>query len=145
MILVKTAAGQQVLKDRSVPLTPVQRAAFILFDGKRDLAEVLKSTAAMGVTQADVDQLLALGLLAGPPEPAQEAAVPGSGRTPQERFAEAYPIASKLSAGLGLRGFRLNLAVEGATSYEQLLEVSEKIREAVGEKNFAPLERALKG
>lgn len=40
MILVKTEAGQQVLKDRSVPLSPRQRTAFILFDGKRSVDEV---------------------------------------------------------------------------------------------------------
>ena len=35
MIYAKTETGQQVVKDRSVPLTPRQRSAFILFDGKR--------------------------------------------------------------------------------------------------------------
>lgn len=63
MILVKTAKGQQVLKDRSVPLTPAQRAAFILVDGKRSVTELVKSTAGVGVTRADVDQLRLLGLV----------------------------------------------------------------------------------
>ena len=63
MILVKSAKGQQVLKDRSVPLTSAQRAAFILFDGKRSIDEVVKTTAGVGVTASDVDQLLAHGLL----------------------------------------------------------------------------------
>jgi len=35
-----------------------------------------------------------------------------------ERYAEAYPIATQLTADLGLRGFRLNLAVEAALDYE---------------------------
>ena len=40
------------------------------------------------------------------------------------------PIATQLTAALGLRGFRLNLAVEGATSYEQLAaQLAPKIRE----------------
>jgi hypothetical protein len=64
-------------------------------------------------------------------------------RTPQERYAEAYPIATRLTASLGLRGFRLNLAVEGALNYEQLLEVAPKIRDAVGADKFAPLDSAL--
>ena len=46
---------------------------------------------------------------------------------PQEegrrRYQSAYPLATKLTASLGLRGFRLNLAVEAAGSYEELLEV----------------------
>jgi hypothetical protein len=37
MILVKTDTGQQVFKDRSVRLTPRQRSAFILFDGRRSV------------------------------------------------------------------------------------------------------------
>ena len=56
MILLKTEMGQQVLKDRSVRLTPRQRSAFILFDGKRAVADVL--AAGMGVAQEDVDQLV---------------------------------------------------------------------------------------
>ena len=40
MIPVKTALGQQVLKDRSVALTPRQRAALIVIDGKRTIAEL---------------------------------------------------------------------------------------------------------
>jgi hypothetical protein len=60
MIPAKTAAGQQVLKDRSVQLTQRQRAALILIDGKRTLAEVLQ---AAGVTRADVYPLFELGLV----------------------------------------------------------------------------------
>src|ERR1700744_5879784 len=61
MILVKTEAGQRVLKDRSVPLTPRQRSAFILCDGKRTMEEVLQ--AAMGVTREDIERLIELDLL----------------------------------------------------------------------------------
>jgi len=150
MILVKTEAGQQVLRDRSVRLTPRQRSAFILFDGKRSVAEVL--AAGMGVEPADIDHLVEAGLLAaagaGAPDPASEASVPASepaaaARSPQQRYQEAYPIATRLTAGLGLRGFRLNLAVEGATSYEALAALAPRIREAVGPEKAMPLERAL--
>ena len=147
MIPVKTSTGQQVLKDRSVTLTPRQRAVFILIDGKRSLDDVLQSTAAAGVTREDVDRLFELGLVADS-SPAIElaAAAPAAAadpRTPQQRYAEAYPIATKLTASLGLRGVRLNLAVEGATSYEDLLALSPKIRDAVGAEKFAPLAKAL--
>lgn len=154
MIATKTQAGQQVLKDRSVPLTPRQRSALILFDGRRSVDEVLAATAAMGVTREDIQRLFDLQLLADmAPErtAAEEAAVQAAHdaqerhkhRTPQERYAEAYPIATALTAGLGLRGFRLNLAVEAATSYEELLAVAPKIREAVGPEKFKPLDNAL--
>jgi hypothetical protein len=153
MPIVKTEAGQQVLKDRSVPLSPRQRSAFILFDGRKSIDEVLKATAGMGVTRADIDHLLEQGLLADirQPEPieagsaAQAQQEGATAPTAQERYAQAYPLAIKLTSALGLRGFRLNLAVEAASSYEDLLAVAPKIREAVGPENYGPLGRVLGG
>lgn len=154
MLIVKTDLGHQVMKDRSVALTPRQRAAFILFDGHRSLEQVMKATQPVGVTSQDIDKLFELGLVmdANPEGTKAEMAAARAQaeaiehhkhRTPQERYAEAYPIATALTAGLGLRGFRLNLAVEAATNYEQLLEIAPKIREAVGPEKFRPLDNAL--
>jgi hypothetical protein len=154
MLVAKTETGQKVLKDRSVPLTPRQRSALILFDGKRTVEDVLSATAPAGVTREDIDKLLELHLIAdASPERtrAEQAAVQAQAeaverhkhRTPQERYAEAYPIATALTASLGLRGFRLNLAVEAATSFEDLLAVAPKIRDAVGEEKYKPLDNAL--
>jgi hypothetical protein len=154
MLIVKTDLGHQVMKDRSVALTPRQRAAFILFDGHRTLDQVMKATQPVGVTKEDVDKLFELGLVidAKPEETKAEVAAAQAEadavehhkhRTPQERYAEAYPIATALTAGLGLRGFRLNLAVEAATNYDQLLEVAPKIRDAVGPDKYKPLDNAL--
>lgn len=144
MIPAKTQAGQQVLKDRSVSLTPRQRTALILIDGKRSLGEVLRS----GVAAEDVERLFELQLITDSGTVATQAATAaaprGAGGSPQERYAAAYPIAAKLTSGLGLRGFRLNLAVEAATCYEDLLALSEKIREAVGSEKHAPLDAALR-
>lgn len=64
MTLVKTSAGQQALKDRHGSLTPRQRSAFILFDGKRSTDDVLSATAAMGITREDVQAMIDQGLLA---------------------------------------------------------------------------------
>ncbi|BEP48162.1 MULTISPECIES: hypothetical protein [Variovorax] len=171
MILVKTEAGQQVLKDRSVPLSPRQRTAFILFDGKRSVDEVLAS--GTGIGREEIDQMVELGLL-GPvaaskpaapaparapvseapaapaaaskapaaPKPAEPA--PPSGRSRQQRYKDAYPIATQLTGSLGLMGFRLNLQVEGTTSYEDLVALAPKIRAAVGAEKAAALDRALK-
>jgi hypothetical protein len=154
MLMVKTEKGHQVLKDRSVPLTPRQRSAFILVDGKRTLDQVLAATAPAGVTREDIDKLFELGLIADPSPQvtASEVAMAQAQadavehhkhRTPQERYAEAYPIATQLTASLGLRGFRLNLAVEAAGNYEELLEVAPKIRDAVGAEKYGPLDNAL--
>jgi hypothetical protein len=166
MILVKTDAGQLALKDRSVGLTPRQRSAFILFDGKRSVADVLAS--GLGVSEQDVDQMVVAGLLTGingaPPRKSDQGAAPttaasdgvaatassgvndtpGQGRrTPQQRYQDAYPIATRLTAGLGLRGFKLNLQVEGASRYEDLVALAPKIRAAVGPESSLELDRAL--
>jgi hypothetical protein len=64
-------------------------------------------------------------------------------RSSQQRYKDAYPLATQLTSSLGLRGFRLNLAVEGATSYEELLALAPKIRALVGVEKAAVLDRAL--
>ncbi len=150
VIAIKTETGFRVLKDRSVPLTPRQRAAFILVDGKRTVDEVMASTAGMGVTRADIEQLMASGLIAEllfpkAPALAEPLPVPVSARTPQERYRDAYPVATRLTSSLGLRGFRLNLAVEAVGSFEQLVELAPKIKQAVGPEKFAALDEALNG
>src|SRR6478609_2522419 len=136
MILVKTEAGQQAFRDRTVRLTPRQRSAFFLCDGKRTVEEV--QAAGMNITCEDLDEMVSLGMLAAmnggaqavaPVAAASVAAAPIAAAAPaskdirpaQDRYKEAYPIATRLSGSLGLRGFRLNLAVEGTSSYEELL------------------------
>ncbi|MGJ7530895.1 hypothetical protein [Variovorax sp. GB1P17] len=157
MILVKTEAGHQALKDRSVPLSPRQRSAFILFDGKRSVDDVL--AAGMGIAREDIDQMIGLGVLepvggkAASPVAGEtsteaaksaELAVPQpSGRSKQQRYKDAYPIATQLTGSLGLMGFRLNLQVEGTASYEDLLALAPKIRSAVGPEKAAALDKAL--
>jgi len=166
MILVKTEAGQLALKDRSVKLTPRQRSAFILFDGKRTADDVIG--AGLGVVRDDIEQMMVLGLLepmggayaspraalaANEEGAAAEAVTAQAGagqretavdtRSPQARYQAAYPIATRLTAGLGLRGFRLNLQVEGTSSYEELSALAPKIRDAVGADKAAELDRAL--
>lgn len=171
MIYMKTALGQSALQNRSVALTPRQRAAFILFDGKRSAGDVLQATAGLGVTANDVDLLVSLGLLeprlmanglaqqASPspfspqqgepsrPAPLSETVAATASGAPsqgdQARYSKAYPIATRLTAALGLRGFRLNLAVEAAGDLGKLRELAPRIKDAVGAAKFGELEDAL--
>ncbi|KQT10235.1 hypothetical protein [Ramlibacter sp. Leaf400] len=154
MIVVKTELGSRVVQDRSVPLTPRQRSALILVDGKRTVADLHAAMAVAGIDRQELVRLLELGLVRDmAPEAtaaelsaaraAESAAQKHRQRTPQERYAQAYPIATKLTAALGLRGFRLNLAVEAATSYEDLAQLAPRIRDAVGADRYSPLESAL--
>ena len=47
-----------------------------------------------------------------------------------------------MTAALGLRGFRLNLAVEAAGDLDKLKILARKIREATGSDRFIELENA---
>jgi hypothetical protein len=160
MKYAKTEAGQQAFKTRSAELAARLRPAFILFDGKKTVDEVLAMTAGLGVVEADIQHLVASGLLEAvarasiapvvekvenvqevPSTPAEESS---SLSSLQQRYARAWPIATQITASLGLRGVRLNIAVERAADYEELRDLLPKIREAVGAEKVKPLERALK-
>lgn len=161
----KTELGQTALQNRALALTPRQRSAFIMFDGKRSVEDVIKATAGLGVTIEDVHHLVSSGLLAETTQPVAAVATPavkasapvasqapaaaGKERLPsqpdQAHYSRAYPIATRLTAGLGLRGFRLNLAVEAAGDLGKLQELAPKIKEAVGPEKFKELENALYG
>ena len=159
MIYTKTQLGQTVFQNRSVALTPRQRSTFIMFDGKRQLSEVMTATAGMGVTPEDVSHLVTLGLLApamAAPQPVDAPAAPEAAAVvlsvnpdglptlaAQAHFLKAYPIATRLTAGLGLRGFRLNLAVEAAGDLDKLKALAPRIKEAVGAEKFRELQSSL--
>lgn len=141
-------------KERSPLFSARQRSTFIMFDGQKTVQQVLVAASGLGITQDDVDYMLAQGFLSTVPsdqaitapsalvEPAPEAV---SNRSHQERYAEAKPLATALTATLGLRGFMLNLAVESAAGFPELLALFPKIQDAVGSKAAKQLERALKG
>jgi hypothetical protein len=154
MRLVKTEIGQLAFKERSPLFSARQRSTFILFDGQKTVDQVLASASGLGITQDDVDYMLAQGFLStvatdqaltAPMTLVVAAPEFVSNRTPQERYSEAKPLATALTASLGLRGFMLNLAVESAAGYPELLGLFPKIQEAVGSKAARQLERALKG
>ncbi len=156
MILIKTEAGQQAFKGRSPLFSARQRTAFIMFDGKKSVEQMLAAAASLGLTAEDVEHMVEHGFLAPAPgeavlaqahaaEVAAQQSVADSFKlhSAQDRYQQAKPIATRLTAALGLRGFRLNLAVEAAGGYEELLALLPKIKEAVGANACQELERAL--
>jgi hypothetical protein len=48
----------------------------------------------------------------------------------------AYPIATRLTAALGLRGFRFKLAVEAVGDIDKFKELAPKIKDAVRPAKF---------
>lgn len=158
MKYIKTEAGQQAFKERSAALSSRQRTAFIMFDGNKTVEQVLIATSGMGVNPSDVDHMVELGFLSPAPgqallaeaqaaqAAAQLSAVEAfSARSAQDRYKEAKPLATQLTAKLGLRGFRLNLSVESASGFDDLMVLLPKIKEAAGPQACQELERALKG
>jgi len=158
MKYIKTEVGQQAFKERSTALSSRQRTAFIMFDGNKTVEQVLLATSGMGVNPADVDHMVEQGFLGPAPGQAllaqaqatqaaekQSAVDAFSARSAQDRYQEAKPLATQLTAKLGLRGFRLNLSVESASGFEELLVLLPKIKDAAGPQACQELERALKG
>lgn len=156
MRLTKTEVGKKAISDRSITLSPRQRSALIIFNGERSLDDVLTMLVGLGFTRADVDHMVSLGLLEEVNQPvALEANAPMKAaealggfvelNEAQSRYKLAYPLATQLTASMGFRGFRLNLAVEAAGSYSQLVQLFPKIKEAAGAEKSLALENALRG
>jgi hypothetical protein len=61
----------------------------------------------------------------------------------QMRYEIAYPIAVRLSASLGIWGFKLNLAVEQAMGYDDLVALLPRLEQAIGKEQCHALEDAL--
>ena len=156
MKYVKTEVGQQAFKARSPLFSSRQRTAFIMVDGNKSVEQLLAAAAGLGLSQDDVDHMVTQGFLApaaGEADLAQARADAVAAQevrassfmahSAQDRYKEAKPLATKLTAGLGLRGFRLNLAVEAAGGFDELLALLPKIKDAVGSKACVELERVL--
>jgi hypothetical protein len=155
MTMSKTTAGQQVLKDRSAGLSPRQRAALILFDGKRTVQDVLAVTSPTGVTPADIDRLVQMGLVAeqgasarpelGPDSEPAGLSISVSPASANDRYLRAYEVGIQLTAELGPRASHLLLAVEAAGNLDELMALAPRLRAALLPQKFARFEAALNG
>ena len=151
MQYLKTAKGQLALKARLPVFSARQRAFYILFNGVKTVEQLLATSRGLGVTRADVDYFVIQGLLELVPlaqdsvaslQPETDA---GAMRRAGERYLAARAMATPLTATLGLRGLMLNMAVESADGYDDLLALLPKIRAAVGDARAQDLETALIG
>ena len=59
------------------------------------------------------------------------------------RYQNAYPLAVQITSNLGLGGFRLNLAIEQAMGYEDLVALLPRIEKAAGQNACAKLHEIL--
>jgi hypothetical protein len=139
MIFAKTELGQQVVKDRSVALSASQRAFLIMCDGVKPLQQLLGT---VGIAQNEVEQLVELKLIADLDSGSQagaptNAADQGGSPTSPVAYDALYKVATKITSGLGLRGFRLNMAIEGASNAQELWALRSKIYDALVSANGA--------
>jgi hypothetical protein len=155
MIYAQTESGVAAVKDRrAVELTRGQRYALLLFDGQRSIEAVLSATAVLGVTKADLKKLLSLGLItlvsSAPAQPlADSMLAPLQEKLDEQerarRYRTAYPLAVEITSELGLKGIKLNMAVERARGFEDLVKLMPRLRDAVGREVLIPLRAVLEG
>ncbi|MGZ5713680.1 MAG: hypothetical protein ACXWIG_05930 [Caldimonas sp.] len=166
MIWVKTDAGRAEMQSRALVKDRARRNLLLLIDGTKSEEMLLANLT--GISAEDFQELRKLDLIA----PAAGAVtVGGAARAPSadsarptvpQPLAGSAPAESPLdysqftaaltqliSANLGLRGFTLTLAVDKASTIEELREVAqrviEQIRERKGEAVAAEARKTLYG
>ena len=118
--------SRQLVNDRA------QRNLLLLIDGKRSADVLLQSV--KGISAADFDALQALGLIAAAEASVRPASQPLPAGVQSEsnqeplNYAEFTAVLTQLiSSELGLRGFPLTLAVDKASTTEELAVVATKV------------------
>ena len=161
MIWVKTDAGRAEMQARALIKERARRNLLLLIDGVKSEEMLLANLA--GITAADFQELRKLDLIA----PAAGAVTVGSSARPTAADASRptvpLPLDGKsldyseftaaltklISNHLGLRGFTLTLAVDKASTIEELRDVAqrviEQVRERKGEAAAAEARKTLYG
>ena len=160
MIWVKTDAGRAEMQSRTLVKERARRNLLLLIDGVKSEEMLLANLA--GITSEDFQELRKLDLIA----PAAGAVtVNATHPSPLDAARPTVPLplepkvldyseftaalTQMISSQLGLRGFTLTLAVDKASTIEELREVArrviEQIRERKGEAAAADARRTLYG
>jgi hypothetical protein len=163
VIWVKTDAGRAEMQNRALIKERARRNLLLLIDGAKSEEMLLANLA--GITATDFQELRKLDLIA----PASGAVTVGNPARASAPSAEAgrptvpLPLEGKsldysaftavltklISSQLGLRGFTLTLAVDKASTIEELRDVAqrvlEQIRERKGEAAAAEARKTLYG
>lgn len=158
MIWIKTDLGRAEIGMRKLLPERARRTLLLLIDGHRSQELLLNSVA--GITAADFDLLARLGLISrvdaspapsaawnSPPAKNMASAAVGTAHSEldvliHERPTPGYAqltarLTHLISSELGLRGFRLTLAVEKAADVAALLPVAERVVADIAERKGA--------
>lgn len=156
MIWAKTDAGRAEMQAKALIKERSQRNLLLLIDGQKTEEMLLANVA--GIKPEDFAALHAMGLIeavagrgAPRPMPAAPAAAPVQAPAPAAAPAEAPAASGELDYGqftekltqliskeLGLRGFTLTLAVEKASTTEDLIDVANRTIEQIKDRKGAP-------
>ncbi len=146
MIWVKTDAGRAEMQNRALIKERARRNLLLLIDGTKSEEMLLANLA--GISAADFQELRKLDLIA----PAVGAVTVGNparvGAAEASRPTVPLPLEGKsldyseftaaltklISNQLGLRGFTLTLAVDKASTIEELRDVAQRVIEQVRER-----------
>ena len=146
VIWVKTDAGRAEMQNRALVKERARRNLLLLIDGAKSEEMLLANLA--GITAADFQELRKLDLIA----PASGAVTVGnparaaSGETTRptvplpldgkslDYSAFTAALTKLISTHLGLRGFTLTLAVDKASTIEELRDVAQRVIEQVRER-----------
>ncbi len=148
MIWVKTDAGRAEMQNRALIKERARRNLLLLIDGAKSEEMLLANLA--GITAADFQELRKLDLIAPAAgavtigDPSRAASIEAA--SPQSTQPQALPdapldyssftaaLTKLISANLGLRGFTLTLAVDKASTIEELRDVAQRVIEQVRER-----------
>jgi hypothetical protein len=143
VIWTKTDAGRSEIQARRLVNDRAQRNLLLLIDGNKPDDGLLQNV--KGVSAADFDSLQALGLI----EPATvgiKASVatsvadvaPATSRAPLGYAEFTTALTQLISSELGLRGFPLTLAVDKASTTEELTQVATKVINQIRDRKGLP-------
>jgi len=137
--MVRTAAGNDEIKERRFKLNPKQRALLILIDGSRTAAFHREQARRLGLPADALDQLQGLGLVGEPETAAPSTAEPTAGAVSESvrRFMAARQLMNDAVVdALGLRAFFFTLKIERTGNLDDLRgllpEYTRQLRRAHG-------------
>ena len=141
MIWAKTDAGRVEMQSRALVKERGQRNLLLLIDGNKSEEMLLASV--VGLKPEDfalLESLLLIARVGGSPDrPAATEPEP----EPEESAEIDYPkftamLTQLISGELGLRGLPLTLAVEKASSIQELRDVADRVLEKIRDRKGLP-------
>jgi len=146
VIWVKTDAGRAEMQSRALVKDRARRNLLLLIDGTKSEEMLLVNLA--GISAEDFQELRKLDLIApaagavtvgnaprvATPDSAPPTVPQALAASPHDYSQFTAALTQLISSNLGLRGFTLTLAVDKASTIEELREVAQRVIEQIRER-----------